>query len=261
MISIFFLAIIQGISEFLPISSSAHLIIFRDLFLIGKDLINENIALTFDVSLHFGTFLAILVYFFKDFLFNLKNYKIIISIIIATIPAAIIGFLFEDFIENVIRSKYLLIAFMLIIMGIIIYVIDLKKESNKTLDNITVKESLLIGLSQVFALFPGISRSGATITSARLLKINREDATKYSFYLSIPILLGAVLLRLFKIDFNILYENINIFVIGILVSFLTGLLSIRLLLGYIKNNNYKLFMWYRIIFGIIIIIFLIIHKY
>ena len=126
MFSIIILSIIQGISEFLPISSSAHLIIFRDIFLIGKDIISSDIELTFDIALHFGTSLAIIYVFFKDFISMFldslnKKSILLFYIIIATIPASIAGLLFEDFIENMIRSKYIIVSLALIIMGIIIY--------------------------------------------------------------------------------------------------------------------------------------------
>lgn len=264
MISIFFLAFIQGISEFLPISSSAHLIIFRDLFMIGKDVISSDIALTFDVSLHFGTLLAIIIYFYKDFLnmtiniFNKdsKERNITFCIILSTIPAALVGLFFEDIIENVIRTKYIIISLSLIIMGIILYYSDMKMKKDRSLNNMNFKDAILIGFSQIFALIPGFSRSGVTITSARLLKINREDATKYSFYMSFPILIGAVIL---KSNFKIIIENINIFIVGITVSFITGIFCIKVLLNYVKTNNFKVFMWYRLLMGLIIFLYLILH--
>lgn len=259
MLSIFFLAIIQGITEFLPISSSFHLIVFRDIFLVGKNIIDSNIDLTFDIALHFGTLIAVIVSFYKDIKIIKNNNKIINSIIIATIPAALTGFLFEDIIESFIRVKYILIIFCLIIVGIIIYLIDIKSKSNKSINEITIKDSFFIGLFQVFALVPGFSRSGTTIIGSRLLGINREGSIKYSFYLSIPIISGALLLQLIKIEYTVILENISIFIIGITVSFITGLLCIRLLLNYVKSNNFKIFMWYRIVFGILVLMHLINH--
>ena len=150
--SIILLAFIQGISEFLPISSSAHLIIFRDLFLIGNNLLNEDIRLTFDVALHFGTALSIIVFFYNDFKNFLKNNKLIWIIIIATIPGALFGFLFEDIIENYIRNKFLLIAFSLIIMGFIIYFIDNYSKQEKSIDDINVKDYNLYELRRKIGL-------------------------------------------------------------------------------------------------------------
>lgn len=266
MIEVIFLAIIQGIAEFLPISSSAHLIIFRDVFGIGKDVISSNLELTFDIALHLGTALAILVYFFKDF-WNMavkgftkgikdKTGKLMWYIVAATIPAALVGILFEDVIDEVIRTKYPLIAIALIVMGIIIYVVDSKMPREKEVKDMSLKDAIIIGCSQVFALIPGFSRSGTTIATGRFLHLEREDAAKFSFYLSAPVVLGAVVLQLFKIDFNIIASNFGIFALGIIVSFLVGLFCISFLLHYLKSNDFKLFMWYRLALGIIVLIYL-----
>jgi len=260
MISLFFLAIIQGIAEFLPISSSAHLIIFRDVFLVGKDVLNNNLELTFDIALHFGTLLAIVVFFYNDILNIIKSdRKVINNLLVATIPAAIMGFIFEDIIERVVRSNYYLIVFSLFIMGIAIYYIDIKSKQNKTIKSMNLKDSLVIGFFQIFALIPGFSRSGTTIVGGRLLKINREDSTRFSFYLSIPIVSGALLLKILKTDYTVLGQNLSLFIIGIITSFIVGLLCIKLLIKYVKTNNFKIFMWYRIIFGFIILLYLINH--
>ena len=214
MFSVIILAIIQGIAEFLPISSSAHLIIFRDIFMIGNDVISPNLELTFDIALHFGTALAIIVFFFKDF-WNMfikgitkgvkdKDGKIMWYIIAATIPAAVVGVLFEDKIESVIRTKYWLIALALIVMGIIIYLVVHKMPRKKNIKSMSLKDALIIGVSQVFALIPGFSRSGTTIAAGRFLQLEREDAAKFSFYLSAPVVLGAVILEVVRMDFTII---------------------------------------------------------
>ena len=268
-IGVIILAIIQGIAEFLPISSSAHLIIFRDLFGIGASSINGNLALAFDIALHFGTLLAIAVYFFKDF-FNMiisgltkgtknKEGKLFWFIIVATIPAAVFGLLFEEVIENIIRTNYILIASALIIMGIIIYLADKYSKQENNFSKMTFKDAILIGCSQVFALIPGFSRSGTTIATARTLKLEREDAAKFSFYLSAPVVFGATILSVFdNTTITAITNNISIFVIGILVAFISGLLCIEFLLRYIKKNDFKLFMWYRVALGIIVIVYTII---
>ena len=265
MFSILILAIIQGITEFLPISSSFHLIVFRDIFLLGKDVITEDIALTFDIALHLGTALAIIVYFFKDFL-NIfidgikRKSNTLWNIIIATIPAAVIGVLLEDIIENVIRNKYILLTIAFIFMGIIIYVVDKKMKRSKTIEEMSFIDALIIGFSQVFALIPGFSRSGTTIVAARSRKLEREDAARFSFYLSAPIVVGAVILELLK-NYNIVTINsIYIFILSIIVSFTIALLCINYLLKYIRNNSYKIFMLYRIVFGILVMYHLIVIK-
>ncbi len=263
-IQIVVLGIIQGIAEFLPISSSAHLIIARQIFNIGS-FISDNISLAFDLALHFGTLLAIILYFFKE-LFNLlkegvtkgvktSNGKLFWLIIIATIPAAIAGVLFEDIFDNFFRKKIILIALALIIMGIIIYVVDKKSKNIKSMKDLSYKDAILIGLSQTFALIPGFSRSGTTIAASRALKLNREDSAKFSFYLSIPVVAGATLLTLLKENtFAIISSNLVVFGTGILVSFLTGLICISFLLKYIKKHDFKIFMWYRVILGIVVIL-------
>lgn len=269
-IGVIILAIIQGIAEFLPISSSAHLIIFRDLFGIGASSVNGDLSLAFDIALHFGTLLAIVIYFFKDF-WNMvisgltkgtktKSGKTFWYIVIATIPAAIAGVLFEEVIENAIRNNFILIACSLIIMGIIIYLADKYSKQEKDIEKMTIKDAIMVGCSQVFALIPGFSRSGTTIAMARHLKIKREDAAKFSFYLSAPVVLGAVVLSIFDITtLTAITTHLSIFIIGVGVSFISGLLCIEFLLRYIKKHDFKLFMWYRIILGLVVIIYTILR--
>ncbi len=265
-LGIIILAIIQGIAEFLPISSSAHLIIFRDVFHIGSD-IADNVSLTFDIALHLGTLLAIGIYFFKDFInMIIKGFtkpkssdgKLLWYLIVACIPAAIVGILFEDIVDSFFRKQYFLIAIALAVMGIIIYYVDKKSKVNKSLKDISLKDAFLIGVSQVFALIPGFSRSGTTIACGRALNLDRESAAKFSFYLSAPVVLGAVLLQV--IDGNtwiLINNNLNYFIIGILVAFISGLLCINFLLKYIKKNDFEIFMWYRLVLAVVVLLCLI----
>lgn len=262
MLGILILGIVQGIAEFLPISSSAHLIIFRDLFRIGTNM-SGNVGLVFDVALHVGTLLAICVFFFKDFLNMVikgftepkKEGKTLWLIVISTIPAAIFGVLFEDVIENKIRGNFYIIAIALAVMGILIYLADKLNNQEKDVSKMTIKDALAIGCAQVLALIPGFSRSGTTIAAARCMKLDRESAAKYSFYLSAPVVLGASLLTLIK-DNNItlIMNNALIFTMGILTSFIVGMLCITFLMSYLKKHDFKVFMWYRIILAMIVII-------
>ncbi len=267
MLGVIILGIVQGLAEFLPISSSAHLIIFRDVFKVGST-ITPSMALAFDVALHFGTLLAIVVYFYKDFLtMTIKGLtkgikdregKIFYFLIVATIPAAMAGLLFEEVIEKAIRGNLIVIASALMIMGVIIYLVDKKQPENNKIKDLKIKDAFLIGVSQVFALIPGFSRSGTTITTGRILNLKREESAKFSFYLSAPIVLGALLLTLIKDNtITIITNNISIFMVGILVSFGVGLLTIKYLLTYLKNHNFKVFMWYRFILAIIVLVFII----
>lgn len=257
------LGIVQGIGEFLPISSSAHLIFFRDILGIGSGM-SDSVALTFDVALHLGTLLAIILFFFNDFITIIKegftkglttsNGKLMWYIVIATIPAALAGFLFEDIVDGFFRKSYVLIALALIIMGIIIYAVDYYFKRDKKLESLSFKDIILIGLGQSLALIPGFSRSGTTIAVARSRGLEREDAAKFSFYLSVPIVLGAVVLMFLKNDVtSLLASDLHIFITGILVSFVTGLICIKFLLQYLKTNDFKIFMWYRILLGLFIL--------
>ncbi len=257
------LGIIQGIAEFLPISSSAHLIIFRDVFGVGSFL-SGNLEMSFDIALHFGTFMAILVYFIKDFWkMFIKGFtkgtkdsdgKMMWMIVVATIPAAVFGFLFEDKIDELVRTNYVLIAVCLAIMGIIIRYTDKLSKETRGFKNMTFKDAILIGCAQVCALVPGFSRSGTTISMARVLKLNRSDAAKFSFYLSAPVVLGAVALKLVKGEmFSLISAEPVTFAIGVVISFVSGLLCIKFLLTYIKKHDYSIFMWYRLLMALIVL--------
>lgn len=264
MLGVIILAIVQGIAEFLPISSSAHLIIFRDVFNVGKN-ITPNIALSFDIALHLGTLLAICVYFFKDFLnmllkgvtkgFKDNEGKVFYFLIVATIPAAIAGLLFEDIIENIIRGNLFIISIALAVMGVIIYYADKKNKKDRTISDLTIIDSLIIGTSQIFALIPGFSRSGTTIATSRMLNVSREESAKFSFFLSAPVVLGAVVLTLLKEDtLSLVSSHLSIFLVGIVISFIVGILTIKYLLIYLKKNDFEVFMWYRLILAIIVLI-------
>lgn len=268
-IEILILGFIQGIAEFLPISSSAHLIIFRDIFGIGSG-ISANMELTFDIALHFGTLLAIAVFFFSDFIQMIKkgftkgvkddDGKILWYLVAATIPAAIAGVLFEEPIENIIRSNYVVIALALAIMGIIIYLADKYSKETKNIKKMSLKDAILIGCSQVFALIPGFSRSGTTIAAGRVLGLERESAAKFSFFLSAPVVLGAVCLQLLKGSaLSVITANLGTFILGILVSFITGLICIKYLLKYLQKHNFKIFMVYRVALAAVVLIYIFIR--
>ena len=256
------LGIIQGIAEFLPISSSAHLILLPYLF--GW----EESSLAFDVALHFGTMLAVLVIYFKEwwnlFIGAIKDFKtkkkttngrMFWYLVAATIPAGIVGLLFGDIVENVIRNQIWLIALALAIMGALIYIGDkwaskhYKKEVG--FDDINLKQAIIIGISQAFAVIPGFSRSGTTILAGRLQGISKEAITKFTFLLSVPVICGATILKVG--DLTLTKEV----VIGILTSFAMGILAIKFLLNYIKKHDFSVFAFYRVILAIIILVKLI----
>ncbi|HVJ50501.1 undecaprenyl-diphosphatase UppP [Desulfitobacterium sp.] len=249
------MGIVQGLGEFLPISSSAHLVLLPWLF--GW----KDMGLTFDVALHMGTLLAVVLYFWKDWVSLFKGAlrrkpsnekRLFWYLIIATVPGALIGYALEDKAATVFRSP-LLIGSMLILMGLILYWADRKRQL-RTLETMTLMDAVLIGLSQALAIIPGVSRAGSTMTAARLLSLTREDAARFSFLLSTPIIMGAGLLSVRHLNAS----DINLaFVVGIITAFIVGLLSISFLLRYLKTSNFKIFVIYRFIVGLgVILLFL-----
>lgn len=244
------LGIVQGLTELLPISSSAHLDLIPWIF-------NwEGLSDSFDIALHFGTLLAIGLFFFKDWLdlikggFNLAikkekstEGKMFWYIVLATIPGGAIGFLLDHFLEDKLKAP-LIIATALILMGIILYVVDKKCKSKVSYEKMGIKETFLIGLSQALAFIPGVSRSGVTMTMGRILKVDRESAAKYSFMLSAPIVLAATVFKFSS--FTLSAE----FFIGVLASFIVGVAVIKFLMQYLKKGSFKIFAIYRIIAGL-----------
>lgn len=254
------LGIIQGLTELLPISSSGHLDVIP--WLLNWTMNPQfNIDFeAFDVALHFGTFLAISLFFFKDWIrlivggFNqvVKKKKTIEGkmfwyLVIATIPGGIIGLLLDTFVGDGLK-KPIIIAIALIVMGIILYVVDKKSKTETTYEKMTFKQTFLIGLSQCLAFIPGVSRSGITMTTGRAMGIDRESAAKYSFMLSAPIVFAATLFKIGDFVFNVP------FFVGVLASFIVGIIVIKWLLNYLQKGSFKIFAIYRVIFGIIILI-------
>jgi len=247
------LGIVQGLGEFLPISSSAHLVLVPWLF--GW----EDPGLTFDVALHMGTLFAVVLYFWKDWVKLIKaalrpdaseDKRIFWYLVVATIPGALFGFALEKKAETVFRSP-LLIGIMMIVMGILLYLADKKREIRKV-NTMTLKEAIWIGLSQALAIIPGVSRSGSTMTTARFFTLTREDAARFSFLMSTPIILGAGVLKLRHLTM----ASINLpFSVGVITSFVVGILSISFLLKYLKNNSFRIFVGYRLVIGLIVIAF------
>ena len=248
MIEIFILSLIQGITEFLPISSSSHLILISEYFSF------ENQSLSIDVSLHIGSFIAVIFYFKKDILNFVENKIIFIKILISSIPVMLVGFfLVKTGIIEKIRNINV-IAFTTIIFGIFLYISDKFKLEKNINNNFTLKSALFIGFFQILSLIPGVSRSGIAITAARLLNYKRVDAGKISFLISIPIL-GAV--SLFGIKNLLTSEDLNftyINLVSIIVSFFFSLITIKYFLKYIQRFNLNVFVFYRIILGSLLLI-------
>ncbi|SRR3989339_1231690 len=253
------LGLVQGLGEFLPISSTAHLIL-APYFFGWKDP-----GLAFDVALHLGTLIAVLAYFWKDWIeifelafknqipntkSQIPNYgkNILWLLAVATIPGVLAGYFLEAKAETIFRSP-LLIAEMLFLAGLVLYLADKYLQHRKNLGQVSWKDALIIGLSQAVAIIPGVSRSGATITAGLWLGLSRQSAARFSFLLSTPIILGATVFKLPEL----LQSGINWpIILGVVVSALSGYLAIKYLLLLIEKIGYKIFFWYRLVLAILI---------
>lgn len=256
--------IVQGLGEFLPISSSGHLVILPWLFQWPDP------GLAFDVALHFGTLMAVIAYFWKDwlaifwlafsqkaplptFLANYQNLypkKLLWFLVLATIPGVIAGFLLENLAETIFRNP-LLIALTLSLLGIILFLADKYSKNNQSLEKINLKQAIFIGFAQALAIIPGISRSGSTITTALMLGFDQQSAARFSFLLSTPIIFGAAALK--TTDFLSSPISINE-IIGIVTAAISGYLAIAWLLKFISKVSYQVFFWYRLALAVIIVI-------
>lgn len=238
----FILGLLQGLTEFLPVSSSGHLVIM------GSILGVHEPGITFEVILHFGSLLAILIFFRKKIFLllqslfdsSMKKERMIIGyIIIGTIPATIIYFLFKDFFENAFKNP-LLASMMLIVTGLILLSTRIKHDGTK---DITLMSAIIIGISQAFAIIPGISRSGTTISTGMLLGLKPSEAAEYSFLLVIPAILGAVVLKFGELR-NLDSALIGQYSFGLLVTFLSSLFAVYLVLELIKKGKFEYFAYY-----------------
>ena len=252
------LGIIQGLTEFLPISSSAHLALAP--FLFGW----QDPGLAFDVALHFGTLVAVLWFFRKEWValtraavgilktrrLDTVEKKRVVFLILATIPGAIGGLLLEEKAETVFRAPTLT-AIALIVMGIILWAVDRFVSQARPLERMTWIEALLIGIAQVVALIPGVSRSGSTITAGRALKFDRQSAAIFSFLMSMPITAAAVVLKAPDV---LKQGNLGAEVaVGILAAGVSAWLAISVLLRYVSKHSYGIFALYRVILGVVVL--------
>ncbi|MDD5489920.1 MAG: undecaprenyl-diphosphatase UppP [Candidatus Moranbacteria bacterium] len=252
------LGLVQGAGEFLPISSSAHLILAPWLFHFLDP------GLSFDVALHFGTLIAVVLYFYRDWLYifkitllksqipNLKSQiygkNILYFLILATIPGVLAGYFLESEAETIFRSP-ILIAITLSVVGLVLYLVDKYHAHRKKMDQITWIDSLWIGLSQAVAIVPGVSRSGATITTGLVMGLNRQSAARFSFLLSTPIIFGAAVVKLPHLIQNGLD---NFLIIGMLSAAVSGYLAIKYLLKFVERASYAIFFWYRLALALLI---------
>jgi len=246
-IEILILGAIQGISEFLPVSSAAHLVLVAHYSVFNI----QNLLI--DICLHLGSLLAIITYFIKDLLSFIKNRDFLIKILIGTIPIIPIGYLFYDTgLINILRNIEV-IAWMSLVFAILLYFSDKTKVSNKLSSKFSIKSVIIIGLFQVIALIPGVSRSGITISAGRIMGFDRFDSTKISFFLAIPALSAASILGIYNIYKEGSAELNFIAIIAVIFSFIFSYVTIAFFLSFVKKFSLNIFVIYRIILSLLLL--------
>ena len=265
------LGIVQGLTEFLPISSSGHLILVPWLFNWHFLLNNPDLNKTFDVALHLGTFVAVLVYFWRDVVTLVAAWVRSIArrsladpearlawlLFVSTIPAAFLGVAFESFIEDRLGKPWI-IAIMMIVFALVMYAVDHVAKLDRDLEALTWTDAILIGVAQAFALCPGVSRSGVTMMTGLAVRLDRESAARYSFLLSVPVVGGAAAYKALQVAKDGLPAGTATpFVVGILSAAVSGMVAIWFVLRYLKSHNFNLFVIYRIVVGVAILILIV----
>ncbi len=261
-----FLGVVQGLTEFLPVSSSGHLLLSQ--YFLGMS--QERFGLTFDAAIHTGTVLAVVAFFWRDLLrmalafldslrgpnFEHRDQRMAYLILVASLPAGIVGLLFQNFFEREARSPWL-VAFNLVLIGALFIVGESAGRKNRNSDKLSFREAVGIGLAQTAALFPGVSRSGATITLGLFLGLRRDEAARFSFLMSVPITAAAALLSLV----DVAVEGIDphgalLFLAGSVSSGVVGYLAIRFLLDYLAGHSLRVFAYYRFALAAVVVLLL-----
>jgi len=246
-IEILILSVIQGISEFLPVSSAAHLVLVSEYYSFN----NQNLLI--DICLHLGSLIAIIFYFRNDLLNFIKNKNFIIKILVGTIPIIPIGYiLYQTGLINQLRNLQV-IGWMSLIFGILLFISDKYKVTKNLNEEFNTKSAIVIGLFQVLSLIPGVSRSGITITSGRFLGFSRFDSAKISFFLSIPTLFAASMLGIYNIYKEGSSELNFLAIIAVIFSFIFSYLTIAIFLNFIRNSSLNIFVIYRLIISLFIL--------
>lgn len=258
------LGIVEGFTEWLPISSTGHMILVDEIIHFN---VTEDFRNVFRVVIQLGAILAVVVLYFKKLnpfdsskKPSQKRATLLLwgKIVVACIPAAIFGFLIDEWLDQHLMNSYV-VAAMLILYGVLFIVIEMRNQYKEPLitktTKLTYQTALYIGLFQVLALVPGTSRSGATILGAMLLGCSRSVAAEFSFFLGIPVMFGASLLKLVKFGFRFTGAELFYLLLGMVIAFIVSIYSIKFLMGYIRNNDFKFFGYYRIVLGVIVLIY------
>lgn len=263
MIKAIFFGIVEGVTEWLPISSTGHMILLDEFIKLN---VTAEFLEMFLVVIQLGAILAVVVLYWNKLFpftshekyFVKKNTMIMwLKIVVACIPAAVVGLIWEDDIDRLFYN-YQTVAIALIVFGILFIIIE-NKHKNKvakinSIDEITFKTAFLIGLFQLIAaVFPGTSRSGATILGGLMLSMSRTVAAEFTFFLAVPVMFGASLLKIVKFGFDFKSDEIGILISGLITAFVVSILAIKFLIGYIQKNDFKIFGWYRIVLGLLVL--------
>lgn len=270
-LKVIFLGIVEGITEWLPISSTGHMLLVDEFITLNM---SEEFKEMFFVVIQLGAIIAVVVMFWnKMWPFQLKDksqpkvkmntINMWLKVVVACIPSAVLGLLFDDFLEEYFGNA-VTIAIMLIVYGVAFILVENwnKKRTPRveTLDDISYKTAFIIGLFQVLSMIPGTSRSGATIVGALLIGVSRTAAAEFTFFLAVPTMVGASLLKLVKFGFAFTSAELITLAIGMVVAFAVSLLCIKFLMSFIKKHDFKPFGWYRIVLGIIVLVYFLIFN-
>lgn len=265
----FVLGVVEGITEWLPISSTGHLILVDEFIKLNM---TDEFMEMFNVVIQLGAIMAVVVLYFnklnpfspkKTDVERKDTFLLWVKVLIGVLPAAVIGLLFDDFIDEKFYN-FQTVAITLIIYGVLFIIVENRNKNLlpriNNLDKLSYKTALAVGVFQLLALIPGTSRSGATIIGGMLLGASREVAAEYTFFLAIPVMFGASLLKMLKFGFAFSGAEIAVLIMGVVVSFVVSIISIKFLMSYIKKHDFKFFGWYRIILGIVVILYFVLSR-
>ena len=263
-IKVIILGIVEGITEWLPVSSTGHLILVGNVL---KPSMSDAFMEMFDVVIQLGAIMAVVVLYFhklnpfsprKSHKQKMLTWQMWIKVLIACVPAAVVGLLFDDILDKIFY-KPLPVAVMLIVYGVLFIIVENRNEGRKPtvrrISELDIKMLLWIGAFQMLALIPGTSRSGATIVGALIIGVSREVAAEFTFFLAIPVMFGASALKLFKFGLAFTPMQVFLLLLGMIVSFAVSVIAIKFLMKYIKNHDFKAFGYYRIVLGIVVFLF------